>query len=117
MRPMAAERSPGKGRRRPTLVAVPTTQNEHHRAQDAGDAAASDTAGDPADPTDPAGGTDHSAPALDAERLSDVDEWGRSQHLRDILAKLYDPIYDPVWELCQDLEVPVTMKPRRSGTT
>ena len=28
----------------------------------------------------------------DAERLSDVDEWVRSQHLRDILAKLYDPL-------------------------
>ncbi|HEX6419409.1 MAG TPA: lysophospholipid acyltransferase family protein [Acidimicrobiales bacterium] len=31
---------------------------------------------------------------IDAERLSDVDEWGRSQHLRDILATLYDPIYE-----------------------
>jgi 1-acyl-sn-glycerol-3-phosphate acyltransferase len=28
------------------------------------------------------------------ERLSDVDEWGRSQHLRDILRRLYDPIYE-----------------------
>jgi 1-acyl-sn-glycerol-3-phosphate acyltransferase len=28
------------------------------------------------------------------ERLSDVDEWGRSQHLRDILSRLYDPIYE-----------------------
>jgi len=33
-------------------------------------------------------------PEVDPERLSDVDEWGRSQHLRDILARLYDPIYD-----------------------
>ncbi len=30
----------------------------------------------------------------DRERLSDVDEWGRSQHLRDLLARVYDPIYD-----------------------
>jgi 1-acyl-sn-glycerol-3-phosphate acyltransferase len=30
----------------------------------------------------------------DHERLSDVDEWGRSQHLRDILRRLYDPIYE-----------------------
>jgi 1-acyl-sn-glycerol-3-phosphate acyltransferase len=30
----------------------------------------------------------------DGERLSDVDEWGRSQHLRDILRRLYDPIYE-----------------------
>ena len=32
--------------------------------------------------------------APDPERLSDVDEWGRSQHLRDLLARIYDPIYD-----------------------
>jgi 1-acyl-sn-glycerol-3-phosphate acyltransferase len=30
----------------------------------------------------------------DDERLSDVDEWGRSQHLRDILRRVYDPIYE-----------------------
>ena len=30
----------------------------------------------------------------DDERLSDVDEWGRSQHLRDILRRIYDPIYE-----------------------
>jgi 1-acyl-sn-glycerol-3-phosphate acyltransferase len=30
----------------------------------------------------------------DHERLSDVDEWGRSQHLRDILRRVYDPIYE-----------------------
>ena len=30
----------------------------------------------------------------DPERLSDVDEWGRSQRLRDLLARLYDPVYD-----------------------
>lgn len=29
-----------------------------------------------------------------APRLSDVDEWGRSQHLRDILQRLYDPVYE-----------------------
>jgi 1-acyl-sn-glycerol-3-phosphate acyltransferase len=33
-------------------------------------------------------------PQVDPERLSDVDEWGRSQHLRDVLAQLFDPIYD-----------------------
>jgi 1-acyl-sn-glycerol-3-phosphate acyltransferase len=30
----------------------------------------------------------------DAPRLSDVDEWGRSQHLRDVLHRLYDPVYE-----------------------
>ena len=32
--------------------------------------------------------------ALDDPRYSDVDEWGRSEHMRQILAKLYDPIYE-----------------------
>jgi 1-acyl-sn-glycerol-3-phosphate acyltransferase len=27
------------------------------------------------------------------ERLSDVDEWGRSQRLRDLVHRLYDPVY------------------------
>src|SRR5690606_24066198 len=43
-----------------------------------------------ADPVEPADLVD----PVDAERLSDVDEWGRSQHLRDILARLYGPLYD-----------------------
>jgi 1-acyl-sn-glycerol-3-phosphate acyltransferase len=30
----------------------------------------------------------------DDERLSDVDEWGRSQHMRDLLRRVYDPIYE-----------------------
>ncbi|HKA82994.1 MAG TPA: lysophospholipid acyltransferase family protein [Acidimicrobiales bacterium] len=34
------------------------------------------------------------APALDDPRMSDVDEWGRSEHLRELLRKIYDPIYD-----------------------
>jgi 1-acyl-sn-glycerol-3-phosphate acyltransferase len=31
---------------------------------------------------------------VDPDRLSDVDEWGRSQHARDLLATVFDPIYD-----------------------
>jgi 1-acyl-sn-glycerol-3-phosphate acyltransferase len=38
--------------------------------------------------------TDHDTGDLGDERLSDVDEWGRSQHLRDILRRVYDPIYE-----------------------
>ena len=34
------------------------------------------------------------APALDDPRMSDVDEWGRSEHLRELLRRIYDPIYD-----------------------
>jgi 1-acyl-sn-glycerol-3-phosphate acyltransferase len=32
-------------------------------------------------------------PELDDPRLSDVDEWGRSQHMRDIARQLYEPLY------------------------
>jgi 1-acyl-sn-glycerol-3-phosphate acyltransferase len=31
--------------------------------------------------------------ALPDPRLSDVDEWGRSQHVRELVRSLYDPIY------------------------
>jgi 1-acyl-sn-glycerol-3-phosphate acyltransferase len=30
----------------------------------------------------------------DAERLSDVDEWGRSEHVRSIIRRLYAPLYN-----------------------
>ena len=50
--------------------------------------------GGPEDATNTHTGTAHTGPGGDPERISDVDEWGRSQHLRDILGKLYDPIYD-----------------------
>jgi 1-acyl-sn-glycerol-3-phosphate acyltransferase len=74
MRTMAAEKSPRARRARPALVAVPHPGggDEQVDAPVAGEAA----------------GTD------DGLRLSDVDEWGRSQHLRDILARLYDPLYE-----------------------
>ena len=40
------------------------------------------------DPAPWAGGA-----AVDESRLSDVDEWGRSEHMRSIIRRLYDPIY------------------------
>jgi 1-acyl-sn-glycerol-3-phosphate acyltransferase len=40
-----------------------------------------------ADPADPADGP------LDDPRRSDVDEWGRSEHLRELLRSVYDPVY------------------------
>src|SRR5258706_2153290 len=30
---------------------------------------------------------------LDDPRLSDVDEWGRSEHIRELARRLYDPLY------------------------
>jgi 1-acyl-sn-glycerol-3-phosphate acyltransferase len=33
-------------------------------------------------------------PAADPARLGDVDEWGRSEHLREIARRAYAPIYD-----------------------
>lgn len=32
-------------------------------------------------------------PEADPARLGDVDEWGRSEHLRELARKLYDPLY------------------------
>ncbi len=29
----------------------------------------------------------------DPARRSDVDEWGRSEHMRSIVRRLYDPVY------------------------
>ena len=31
---------------------------------------------------------------LDDPRRSDVDEWGRSEHMRELLRRLYDPVYE-----------------------
>jgi len=91
MRAMAAQGSPGGRRRRPALVAI----------DGAGDASAREVTG-PAtaddrepDGTDAAGAeAGAAAGTVDAERLSDVDEWGRSQHMGDLLAVLYEPIYE-----------------------
>jgi 1-acyl-sn-glycerol-3-phosphate acyltransferase len=82
-------------RKRPSLVAVPGDRaGRDDRAGRGGKAEA-----DAEDGTTPEGLAEDTAEhkaadTVDAERLSDVDEWGRSQHLRDLLAKLYDPIYD-----------------------
>jgi 1-acyl-sn-glycerol-3-phosphate acyltransferase len=32
-------------------------------------------------------------PAVDEDRRSDVDEWGRSEHMRSLVRRLYDPLY------------------------
>jgi 1-acyl-sn-glycerol-3-phosphate acyltransferase len=67
-------RSSGAAKPRPALVAVPSANGEAGGAPD-GDA-------DRHDPDDR------------LLRESDVDEWGRSQRARDLLAKLYDPVYE-----------------------
>jgi len=33
------------------------------------------------------------SPTLEDPRLSDVDEWGRSEHMRELARTLYDPVY------------------------
>mgnify|MGYP002400819133 CR=1 FL=1 len=33
-------------------------------------------------------------PPVDEARLSDVDEWGRSEHMREIARRLYEPLYE-----------------------
>jgi 1-acyl-sn-glycerol-3-phosphate acyltransferase len=37
---------------------------------------------------------DTPTPALDDPRMSDVDEWGRSEHLRELVRQIYDPMYE-----------------------
>jgi len=41
----------------------------------------------------PDAGADVGAPAWDELRPGDVDEWGRSEHARELARRLYDPIY------------------------
>lgn len=102
MTTMAAEGSSGARRARPSLVALPGDGQPGggpaRRRRADPEPGAERAAGKDAGP-DSGAGPDAAAPAgehgtIDAERLSDVDEWGRSQHLRDILATLYDPIYE-----------------------
>lgn len=47
---------------------------------------------EPVDEPERDGTTD--ATPTDPLRLSDVDEWGRSQNARDLLQKVYDPLYE-----------------------
>jgi len=91
MPPMAAEGSPG-GRRRPRLVSVPVDPDRVGSDVQGADAPGT---GSPTTGPDAAQDSRGQGPAvIDCDRLSDVDEWGRSQHMRDILARLYDPIYE-----------------------
>jgi 1-acyl-sn-glycerol-3-phosphate acyltransferase len=41
----------------------------------------------------PGAGSDGPEGPLDDPRRSDVDEWGRSEHMRELLRSVYDPIY------------------------
>ena len=79
-------------RKRPSLVAVPHDGDGDADADGGRDPASPDADADDARPAD--GRPASSVVPRDGERRSDVDEWGRSQHLRDLLAKFYDPIYD-----------------------
>jgi 1-acyl-sn-glycerol-3-phosphate acyltransferase len=39
-------------------------------------------------------GAGPTAPGLDDPRMSDVDEWGRSEELRELVRRIYDPVYE-----------------------
>ena len=41
----------------------------------------------------PPAGPGPAEPPVDEARRSDVDEWGRSEHMRSIVRRLYDPMY------------------------
>lgn len=72
-----------------TLAETLETLNE--TAELAGLAAESD--GSTGGPLVPVPAPEELGPRLDDPRLSDVDEWGRSEHMREIARKVYDPIY------------------------
>ncbi|MGH9230183.1 MAG: lysophospholipid acyltransferase family protein [Acidimicrobiales bacterium] len=82
------------------LVAVPAASERRARERDTGeDKGAGRPAAEhepternngetrPADATPPASG-------LDDPRMSDVDEWGRSEQLRELVRRIYDPVYE-----------------------
>jgi 1-acyl-sn-glycerol-3-phosphate acyltransferase len=85
------------------LVAVPPAA-EHRATGDKpgdskpGDDSAAKRAPEP-EPTDRSTTTRPPAAAptatgLDDPRMSDVDEWGRSEQLRELLRRIYNPVYD-----------------------
>src|SRR5690606_1033215 len=89
--PVAARAGPRGRRRRPALAAVAGAGDAWAR-EVTGPATADDREPDGTDAAGAEAGA--AAGTVDAERLSDVDEWGRSQHMRDLLAVLYEPIYE-----------------------
>jgi 1-acyl-sn-glycerol-3-phosphate acyltransferase len=109
MRLMAGQRPSSSRRKAPKLVAVPSpngdtsTKRGSRRADP--DAVAAQARGRGTDVHDQADdqGEDRAdtdprlgplASGLDDPRLSDVDEWGRSEHLRQVMARFFDPIYE-----------------------
>lgn len=62
------------------LVAVPSAAERRASDRKDGKAPPSDAAPRTTEPDDP--------------RMSDVDEWGRSEQLREFVRRIYDPIYD-----------------------
>jgi 1-acyl-sn-glycerol-3-phosphate acyltransferase len=86
------------------LVAVPSAA-EHRATGDKpgdskpGDDSAAKRAATEPEPTDRSTTTRPPAAAptatgLDDPRMSDVDEWGRSEQLRELLRRIYNPVYD-----------------------
>ncbi len=69
-----------------------TTPGDEMPVPDVGTASGSSPASEAAPPLPVAVARPDDAPAGDARR-SDVDEWGRSEHLRSVVRRLYDPLY------------------------
>jgi 1-acyl-sn-glycerol-3-phosphate acyltransferase len=98
-----------KARTSRKLVAVPSAAEDRAAGRKAGDGsgrerdvtkqAAPETEASEQEPTErnttqpPAAATPTSA-GLDDPRMSDVDEWGRSEQLRELVRRIYNPVYD-----------------------
>jgi 1-acyl-sn-glycerol-3-phosphate acyltransferase len=97
------------------LVAVPSTAEHRAPVREPGDTKPGDTKpgdGKPSEggdagreateqePTErstttrPRAAATPTAAGLDDPRMSDVDEWGRSEQLRELLRRIYNPVYD-----------------------
>jgi 1-acyl-sn-glycerol-3-phosphate acyltransferase len=107
MRLMAGQRPSSPRRKAPKLVAVPSPNGDtstkrgsrradphHDAAHGQGGRAGSDAHDDAEDQADTDPRLGPLASGLDDPRLSDVDEWGRSEHLRQLVARVFDPIYE-----------------------
>jgi 1-acyl-sn-glycerol-3-phosphate acyltransferase len=87
------------------LVAVPSATGHrvagHKPGNDSGEGQEV-TQREPAEPepsesdatTQPRGAAAPASTELDDPRMSDVDEWGRSEHLRELVRRIYNPVYD-----------------------
>jgi 1-acyl-sn-glycerol-3-phosphate acyltransferase len=82
------------------LVAVPSAAGHRAAGRKPGEDTGAGREATEQEPTErdtttgPHAGAAPTSTGLDDPRMSDVDEWGRSEHLRELLRRIYNPVYD-----------------------